>query len=133
MFRRMIRRSFTVHRGLIFIRPIIIQATCLGRGWHLAQESYWAQRGQTIGATAIGGTATSPLTTTTILIETTSTISIVASRAENGSTMLNIAAVLLTETETRLTNTAGGANRVGGAAGGGRGTRFAGGTGNQGG
>src|SRR5947207_253559 len=108
MFRRMIRRSFTAHRGIILIRPIIIQAMCLGWGWHLAQDSYWEQRGQTIGAIAIGATATSPLTTTTISIETTSTISIVASRAENGSTMRSIAAALLTEIETRLTSTAAG-------------------------
>src|SRR5438270_1630454 len=105
MFRRMIRRSFTVHR-FILIQPIIIQATCLGWGWHLAQDSYWEQRGQTIGAIAIGATATSPLTTTTISIETTSTILIVASRAENGSTMRSIAVALLTETEPRLTSTA---------------------------
>src|SRR5437667_4385432 len=108
MFRRMIRRSFTAHLGIILIRPIIIQAMCLGWGWHLAQDSYWEQRGQTIGAIAIGATATSPLTTTTISIETTSTISIVASRAENGSTMRSIAAALLTEIETRLTSTAAG-------------------------
>src|SRR5947199_10785919 len=106
MFRAMIRRSFTVHRGVILIRPIIIQATCLERGWHLAQDSYWEQRGQTIGAIAIGATATSPLTTTTISIETTSTISIVASKAENGSTMRSIAVARLTETETQLTSTA---------------------------
>jgi len=101
----MIRRSFTVHR-FILIRPIIIQATCLGWGWHLAQDSSWEQRGQTIGAIAIGATATSPLTTTTISIETTSTISIVASKAENGSTMRSIAAALLTEIGTQLTSTA---------------------------
>src|SRR5437868_194117 len=106
MFRRMIRRSFTAHRGVILIRPIIIQATCLEWGWHSAQDSYWEQRGQTIGAIAIGATATSPLTTTTISIETTSTISIVISKAENGSTMRSIAVVRLTETETRLTSTA---------------------------
>src|SRR5207249_3682275 len=106
MFRRMIRRSFTVHRGIILIQPIIIQATCLGWGWHLAQDSYWEQRGQTIGAIAIGATATLPLTTTTISIETTSTISIVASKAENGSTMRSIAAALLTEIGTQLTSTA---------------------------
>src|SRR5947207_10980414 len=106
MFRRMIRRSFTVHRGVILIRPIIIQATCLEWGWHSAQDSYWEQRGQTIGAIAIGATATSPLTTTTISIETTSTILIVASRAENGSTMRSIAAALLTEIGTQLTSTA---------------------------
>src|SRR5256884_3306223 len=106
MFRRMIRRSFTAHRVIILIRPIIIQATCLERGWHLALDSYWEQRGQTIGAIAIGATATSPLTTTTISIETTSTISIVVSKAENGSTMGSIAVVRLTETETRLTSTA---------------------------
>src|SRR5213595_1724354 len=93
----MIRRSFTVHR-FILIRPVIIQATCLGWGWHLAQDSYWAQRGQTIGAIAIGATATSTLTTTTI--------SIVASKAENGSIMRSIVVALLTETETRLTSTA---------------------------
>src|SRR5438067_9024001 len=108
MFRRMIRRSFTAHRGIILIRPIIIQATCLGWAWHLALDSYWEQRGQTIGAIAIGATATSPLTTTTILIETTSTISIVASRAENGSIMGSIAVALLTEIETRPTSTAAG-------------------------
>ena len=106
MFRRMIRRSFTAHRGIILIRPIIIQAMCLERGWYLAQDSYWEQRGQTIGAIAIGATATSPLTTKTISIETTSTISIVASKAENGSIMGSIAVVRLTETETRLTSTA---------------------------
>jgi hypothetical protein len=106
MFRRMIRRSFTAHREFILIRPIIIQATCLERDWHLAQDSYWAQRGRTIGATAIGATATSPLTTTTISIEITSTISIVASKAENGSTMDSIAVARLTGTETRLTSTA---------------------------
>src|SRR6266576_6306402 len=106
MFRRMIRRSFMVHRGFILIRPIIIQATCLGWGWHLAQDSYWEQRGQTIGAIAIGATATSPLTTKTISIETTSTTSIVASKAENGSTMRSIAVALLTVTEERLTSTA---------------------------
>src|SRR5213078_4179960 len=50
--------------------------------------------------------ATSPLTTTTISIETTSTISIVASKAENGSTMRSIAAALLTEIGTQLTSTA---------------------------
>src|SRR5438874_2204356 len=105
MFRRMIRRSFTVHR-FIPIQPIIIQATCLGWGWHLAQDSYWEQRGQTIGAIAIGATATSPLTTKTISIETTSTISIVASKAENGSTTRSIAAALLTEIRTQLTSTA---------------------------
>src|SRR5436853_7839756 len=101
----MIQRSFTVHRGVILIRPIIIQATCLERGWHLAQDSYWEQRGQTIGAIATGATATSPLTTTTVSIETTSTISIVASKAENGSTTGNIAVAPLTETETRRTST----------------------------
>src|SRR5205809_1227480 len=106
MFRRMIRRSFTAHRGIILIRPIIIQATCLERGWHLAQDSSWEQRGQTIGAIVTGATATSPLTTTTISIETTSTISIVASKAENGSTMRSIAAALLTEIGTQLTSTA---------------------------
>src|SRR5256714_3481924 len=106
MFRRMIRRSFTAHRGIILIRPIIIQATCLERGWHLAQDSYWEQRGQTIGAIATGAMATSLLTTTTISIETTSTIPIVFRKAENGSTMRSIAVVRLTETETRLTNTA---------------------------
>src|SRR5437763_12458633 len=129
MFRRMIRRSFMVHRGFILIRPIIIQATCLGWGWHLAQDSYWEQRGQTIGAIAIGATATSTLTTTTISIETTSTISIVASKAENGSIMRSIVVALLTEPEIRLTNTAaaldnsrqaqltGAAGRTGAAAG----------------
>src|SRR5947208_5032782 len=101
----MIRRSFTVHR-FILIQPIIIQATCLGWGWHFAQDSYWEQRGQTIGAIAIGATATSPLTTKTISIETTSTISIVASKAENGSTTRSIAAALLTEIGTQLTSTA---------------------------
>src|SRR5437763_1842765 len=106
MFRRMIRRSFTVHRGIILIQPIIIQATCLGWGWHLAQDSYWEQRGQTIGAIAIGAMATLPLTTKTISIETTSTISIVASKAENGSTTRSIAAALLTESGTQLTSTA---------------------------
>src|SRR5439155_20077222 len=106
MFRRMIRRSFTAHRGIILIRPIIIQATCLERGWHLAQDSYWEQRGQTIGAIATGATATSPLTTTTISIETTSTTSIVVRKAENGSTMRSIAAALLTEIGTQLTSTA---------------------------
>src|SRR5438132_10767288 len=106
MFRRMIRRSFTAHRGIILIQPIIIQATCLGWGWHLAQDSYWEQRGQTIGAIVTGATATSPLTTTTISIETTSTISIVASKAKNGSTMRSIAAALLTEIETPLISTA---------------------------
>src|SRR5438105_15648444 len=106
MFRRMIRRSFTAHRGIIPIQPIIIQATCLGRGWHLAQDSSWEQRGQTIGAIATGATATSPLTTITISIETTSTISIVVREAENGSTMRSIAVALLTEIETRLTSTA---------------------------
>src|SRR5436190_20641599 len=104
MFRRMIRRSFTVHRGIILIRPIIIQATCLERGWHLAQDSSWEQRGQTIGAIATGSTATSPLTTTTVSIETTSTISIVASKAENGSTTGSIAVAPLTEPETRRTS-----------------------------
>src|SRR2546421_12054569 len=98
MFRRMIRRWFTVHRGVILIRPIIIQATCLERGWHLAQDSYWEQRGQTIGAIATGAIATSPLTTTTISIETPSTIPIVFSKAENGSTMRSIAVRRLTET-----------------------------------
>jgi hypothetical protein len=102
----MIRRSFTVHRGIILIRPIIIQATFLERGWPLAQDSYWEQRGQTIGAIVTGATATSPLTTTTISIETTTTISIVGSKAENGSTMGSIAVALLTETETRRTSTA---------------------------
>src|SRR5438046_10040972 len=106
MFRRMIRRSFTVHRGIILIQPLIIKSTVLGWGWHLAQDSYWEQRGQTIGAIAIGATATSPLTTTTISIETTSTISIVASKAENGSTMRSIAAALRTEIGTQLTSTA---------------------------
>src|SRR5437762_11698396 len=106
MFRHMIRRSFTAHRGIILIRPIIIQATCLERGWHLAQDSSWEQRGRTIGAIVTGATATSPLTTTTISIETTSTISIVASKAENGSTMRSIAAALLTEIGTQLTSTA---------------------------
>jgi len=72
----------------------------------LAQDSYWEQRGQTTGAIAIGATATSPLTTTIISIETTSTISIVVSKAENGSTMRSIAVALLTETETRQTSTA---------------------------
>src|SRR5262249_39772597 len=105
MFRRMIRRSFTVQRGFILILPIIIQATLLGWGWHLAPASYWEQRGRTIGAIAIGATAISPLTTTTISIETTSTTSSVASKAENGSIMPSIAAELLTETETQLTNT----------------------------
>src|SRR5947199_3583215 len=108
MFRRMIRRSFTAHRGIILIRLIIIQATCLERSWHLAQDSSWEQRGQTIGAIATGATATSPLTTTTISIETTSTVSIVASKAENGSIMGSIAVALLTEIETRLTSTAAG-------------------------
>src|SRR5438046_4050889 len=106
MFRRMIRRSFTAHRGIILIRAIIIQATCLEGGWHLAKESSWEQRGRTIGAIVTGATATSPLTTTTISIETTSTISIVASKAENGSTMRSIAAALLTEIGTQLTSTA---------------------------
>src|SRR5438552_9239799 len=106
MFRRMIRRSFTAHRGIILIRPIIIQATCLERGWHLAQDSSWEQRGRTIGAIVTGATATSPLTTTTISIETTSTISIVVSKAENGSTVRSIAVALLTEIETRLISTA---------------------------
>src|SRR5206468_5874261 len=106
MFRRMIRRSFMVHRGFILIRPIIIQATCLGWGWHLAQESYWEQRGQTIGAIAIGATATSPSTTRTISIETASIMLIVVSKAGTGSTMRSIAVALLTETETRLANTA---------------------------
>src|SRR5436190_2132403 len=106
MFRRMIRRSFTVHRGFILIQPIIIQGTCLEWGWHLAQDSYWEQHGQTIGAIAIGATATLPLTTTTISIATTSTISRVASKAENGSTMRSIAAALLTEIGTQLTSTA---------------------------
>src|SRR5438552_12890762 len=106
MFRRMIRRSFTAHRGIILIRPIIIQATCLERGWHLAQDSSWEQRGRTIGAIVTGATATSPLTTTTISIETTSIISIVVSKAENGSTMRSIAVALLTEIETRLISTA---------------------------
>src|SRR5437588_10982593 len=100
----MIRRSFTVHR-FILIQPIIIQATCLGWAWHLALDSYWEQRGQTIGAIAIGATATSP-STTTISIETTSTILIVVSKAENGSTMRSIAAALLTEIGTQLTSTA---------------------------
>ena len=90
--------------GFILIPPITIQAMCLGRGWHLEQESFWEQRGQTIGVIAIGATVTSPLTTKTISIETTSTTSIVASKAENGSTMRSIAAALRTETETRLTN-----------------------------
>ena len=72
----------------------------------MAQDSYWEQRGQTTGAIAIGATATSPLTTTIISIETTSTISIVVSKAENGSTMRSIAVALLTETETRQTSTA---------------------------
>lgn len=71
----------------------------------MAPASYWEQRGRTIGAIAIGATAISPLTTTTISIETTSTTSIVASKAENGSIMPSIAAELLTETETQLTNT----------------------------
>src|ERR1700704_5277604 len=106
MFRRMIRQSFTVRR-CIPIRPIPIRATCLEWGWHSAQDSYWEPPGQTIGATAIGATATSPLTTTTISIETTSTISIGASKAENGSTARSIAVALLMETETRLTSTAG--------------------------
>src|SRR5947207_13599930 len=106
MFRRLIRRSFTAHRGIILIRPIIIQAMCLERGWHLAQDSSWEQCGRTIGAIVTGATATSPLTTTTISIETTSTISIVASKAKNGSTMRSIAAALLTEIETRLISTA---------------------------
>jgi hypothetical protein len=97
----MIRRSFTAQR-FILIQPIIIQATRLGWGWHLAQESYWEQRGQTIGAIAIGATATSLLTTITISIETTS---IVASKAENGSIMRSIAGALLMETETRLAST----------------------------
>src|SRR5438874_195994 len=105
MCRRMIRRLFTVQRGFILIQPIIIQATRLGWGWHLAQESYWEQRGQTIGAIAIGATATSLLTTITISIETTSTTSIVASKAENGSIMRSIAGALLMETETRLAST----------------------------
>src|SRR4029077_21160079 len=79
-----------------------IQATFLERGWHLAQDSYWEQRGRTIGAIVTGATATSPLTTTTISIETTSTISIVVSKVENGSTVRSIAVALLTEIETRL-------------------------------
>src|SRR5438045_1036015 len=106
MFRRMIRRSFTAHRGIILIRPIIIQATCLERGWHLAQDSSWEQRGQTIGAIATGATATSPLTTTTISIETTSTTSIVVSKAENGSTVRSIAVALLTATARRVPSNA---------------------------
>src|SRR5205814_8978346 len=106
MFRRMIRRSFTAHRGIILIRPIIIQATCLGWAWHLALDSSWEQRGQTIGAIATGARATSPLTTTTISIETTSTTSIVVSKAENGSTVRSLAVALLTEIEPRLTSTA---------------------------
>src|SRR5438067_5739682 len=105
MFHRMIRRSFTAHR-FILIQPIIIPATCLVWGWHLAQASHWEQRGRTIGAIAIGATATSALTTTTISIETTSTISIATSRAEIGNTTHSIAVALLTETETRLTSTA---------------------------
>src|SRR4051794_32561931 len=106
MCRRMIRRLFTVQRGFTLIPPIIIQATRPGWGWHLAQQSYWEQRGQTIGAIAIGVTATSTLTIKTISIETTSTMSIVASKAENGSIMDSIAAALLTEIETPLTSTA---------------------------
>src|SRR5438046_9076200 len=100
MFRRMIRRSFTVHRGVILIRPIIIQAMCLERGWHLAQDSSWEQRGQTIGAIATGATATSPLTTTTISIETKSTVSIVASKAGNGSIIGSIVVEHRQEMET---------------------------------
>ena len=72
----------------------------------MAQDLSWEQRGQTTGAIAIGATATSPLTTTIISIETTSTISIVVSKAENGSTVRSIAVALLTETETRQTSTA---------------------------
>src|SRR5438477_2889998 len=104
MCRRMIRRSFMVQRGFILIRPTIIQATRLGRGSHLAQESSWERRGQTIGAIAIGDMVTSPLTTKTISIEATSTTSTVASKAENGSIMGSIAVALLTEIETQLTN-----------------------------
>jgi hypothetical protein len=104
MCRRMIRRLFTVQRGFTLIPPIIIQAMCPGLGWHLEQESCWERRGQTIGAIAIGATVTSPLTTKTISIETTSTTSIVASKAENGSIMGSIAVALLTEIETQLTN-----------------------------
>jgi len=94
---------FTVPQfGLI--RPTIIQATCLGLGWHLAQELYWEQHGQTIGAIAIGAMATSPSITRTTSTKTTSPISIVASKAENGSIMRSIAVALRTETETRLTS-----------------------------
>src|SRR5436189_2048332 len=105
MFRRMIQQSCTVRR-CIPIRLTIIQATCPGWGWHSARDSYWEQRGQIIGAIATGAMATSPLTTRTISIKTTSTISTVASKAENGSTARSIAVALLTETETRLTSTA---------------------------
>ena len=81
----------------------------------MAQESYWEQRGQTIGAIAIGATATSPSITRTTSTKITSITSIegaigliliVASKAENGSTMHSIAAALLTEIETRLISTA---------------------------
>src|SRR5436189_6210146 len=105
MCRRMIRRLFTVQRGFTLIPPIIIQATRLGWGWHLAQQSYWEQRRQTIGAIAIGVTATSTLTTKTISIETTSPMSILASKAEHGSTMASIAPPLLTATHPRLAHT----------------------------
>src|SRR5690242_8113806 len=104
MFRRMIRRSFTVHQfGLI--PPGIIQAMFLGRGWRLAQESSWEPRGQTIGAIAIGATATSPSITKTTSTKITSTILTGVSKTENGSTMPSIAAALRTGTETRLANT----------------------------
>lgn len=111
MFRRMIPRLFMVHQfGLI--RPIIIQAMCRERGWHLARESYWEQRGRTIGAIAIGVMATSTSITKTTSTKTRSIEEaieltlIVASKAENGSIMRSIAVALLTETETQLTSTA---------------------------
>src|SRR4029077_14259692 len=89
------------------IRPIIIRDTYQGWDWHLERESYWEPRGRIIGAIVIGTVAAmSPSTTKTTLTKTTSTTSTGARRTENGRTMRSIAAVLLTETETRLTSTA---------------------------
>lgn len=106
MFRRMIRRSFTVRR-LILIRLITIRAMRPGWDWPSARDSYWEQPGQTIGAIVIGATATSPLTTRTTSIETTLTISIEGSGAENGNITRSIEAAHPTEIAERLTSTAG--------------------------
>src|SRR6266404_6832923 len=105
MFRSMNRRTYMDCR-LILIRLIIMRAMRPGWDWPSALDSYWERPGQTIGAIVTGATETSPLTTRTISIETTSTISIAGSKAENGNITRSIAAVHPTEIAERLTSTA---------------------------